>query len=103
MSLMMRKFDKNGFLDGQLLIAMPSMGDSRFARTVIYLCAHSGEGAMGIIVNKIAPDVEFADLLVQLGIAPTEGASEPAGKADAIRVHRGGPVETGRGFVLHSA
>ena len=103
MSLMTRKFDKSGFLDGQLLIAMPSMGDSRFARTVIYLCAHSKDGAMGIIVNKVAPEVRFADLLVQLGIVPAEDAARRAGRADAIRVHRGGPVETGRGFVLHSA
>jgi putative transcriptional regulator len=103
MSLMTRKFDKNGFLDGQLLIAMPSMGDSRFARTVIYLCAHSGEGAMGIIVNKVAQEVRFAELLVQLGIVPVEDGNSRAGEADAIRVHRGGPVETGRGFVLHSA
>ena len=83
-------------LTGKLLIAMPGMGDARFDRSVIFLCAHSPEGAMGLIVNKPAPDLAVADLLDQLGIA-----SGP----DAIRlpVHLGGPVEHGRGFVLHSA
>ncbi len=84
------------FLDGQLLIAMPGMGDLRFARAVIFLCAHSAGGAMGLIVNKAAPELRFADLLRQLGIPAG------AGLADA-RVHVGGPVERGRGFVLHSA
>lgn len=83
------------FLDGQLLIAMPGMGDQRFARAVIFLCAHSAEGAMGLIVNKPAPDLRFADLLKQLKIE-----SGPA-TADT-RVHFGGPVEHGRGFVLHT-
>jgi putative transcriptional regulator len=84
------------FLDGQLLIAMPGMGDLRFERSVIFMCAHSAEGAMGLIVNKPAPELSFADLLRQLKI--------PSG-ADLGRepVHFGGPVEHGRGFVLHSA
>jgi putative transcriptional regulator len=84
------------FLDGQLLIAMPGMGDPRFDRSVVFLCAHSAEGAMGLIVNKPAPDLNFADLLAQLKI---EASVDLAG----IRVHLGGPVEHGRGFVLHSA
>jgi putative transcriptional regulator len=84
------------FLDGQLLIAMPGMGDLRFERSVIFLCAHSAEGAMGLIVNKPAPDLSFADLLAQLKIP----ASAELGNS---RVHFGGPVEHGRGFVLHSA
>ena len=83
------------FLDGQLLIAMPAMGDMRFARAVIFVCAHSAEGAMGLIVNKPAPDLRFADLLKQLKIAPSPEAAE-------ARVHFGGPVEHGRGFVLHT-
>jgi putative transcriptional regulator len=83
-------------LTGKLLIAMPGMGDPRFDRSVIYLCAHSADGAMGLIVNKPAPDLAFADLLDQLGIA-----SGPA--AIRLPVHVGGPVEHGRGFVLHSA
>jgi putative transcriptional regulator len=84
------------FLDGQLLIAMPGMGDLRFERSVIFLCAHSAEGAMGLIVNKPAPDLSFADLLAQLKIP----ASAELGNS---RVHFGGPVEHGRGFVPHSA
>jgi len=82
-------------LSGKLLIAMPGMGDPRFARSVVFLCAHSAEGAMGLIVNKPAPDISFRGLLDQLGIKPGAGAA-------AIRVHFGGPVEHGRGFVLHS-
>ncbi len=84
------------FLDGQILIAMPGMGDPRFHRSVIFLCAHSAEGAMGLIVNKPAPDLRFRDLLKQLGIESRTEVGE-------IRVHFGGPVEHGRGFVLHSA
>jgi len=85
-------------LTGQLLIAMPQMQDPRFARSVIYLCAHGSEGAMGLVVNKYLddPPVTLSKLMGQLGIA-TEGL-----KVDP-RVHRGGPVEEGRGFVLHSA
>jgi len=83
------------FLDGQLLIAMPGMGDLRFERSVVFLCEHSPRGAMGLIVNKPAPELSFADLLSQLKI--------PA-KIDleTTRVYFGGPVEHGRGFVLHS-
>lgn len=84
------------FLDGQILIAMPGMGDPRFARAVIFLCAHSAEGAMGLIVNKPAQELRFRDLLKQLGI-------EASADVGGIRVHFGGPVEHGRGFVLHSA
>jgi putative transcriptional regulator len=84
------------FLDGQLLIAMPGMGDLRFARAVIFMCAHSAEGAMGLIVNKPAAELRFADLLRQLKIPVGPELAE-------TRVHFGGPVEHGRGFVLHSA
>ena len=59
-----------GYLDGQFLIAMPGMQDSRFERTVVYICAHSAEGAMGITINRPAPQITFHDLLVQLGIIP---------------------------------
>lgn len=93
----------SSFLDGQMLVAMPGMGDSRFARSVIYLCAHSEDGAMGIIVNQPAPKVSFPELLVQLEvIAPEESIRLPK-RAENVRVLKGGPVETGRGFVLHSA
>jgi putative transcriptional regulator len=88
--------DDPGFLDGKLLVAMPGMGDMRFARAVIFLCAHSAEGAMGLIVNKPTPELRFADLLRQLKIPASEGLA-------ATQVHFGGPVEHGRGFVLHSA
>ena len=88
--------DNNGdYLTGQLLIAMPNMRDPRFARTVIYVCAHNADGAMGLVVNRLVGSVTFPDLLVQLGI-DTEAVTEE------IRVHFGGPVESGRGFVLHS-
>lgn len=84
-------------LAGKLLIAMPSMGDPRFERSVVYLCAHGEEGAMGLIVNKPVTELRFAELLDQLGIPrPDKGTRD-------IRVHFGGPVEGGRGFVLHSA
>ena len=92
-----------GYLDGQMLIAMPSMRDERFERSLIYLCAHSPEGAMGIVVNQIAPDIRFSDLLVQLEIVPESDLIQLPRSAGAIRVLRGGPVETGRGFVLHSS
>ncbi|MBG0795306.1 YqgE/AlgH family protein [Methylocystis sp. H62] len=94
--------DERRFLDGQLLIAMPSMLDQRFARSVIYLCAHSEEGAMGIVVNQAARVRNFPDLLVQLQvIAPQERISLPS-RAEDIQVLSGGPVQTDRGFVLHT-
>ena len=92
-----------GFLDGNLLIAMPSMADKRFARSVVYICAHSADGAMGIVVNKIASEVSFRDLLVQLDVVQARNEPHLPSDVDQVRVHRGGPVETGRGFVLHSA
>ena len=92
-----------GYLDGQFLIAMPGMQDSRFARSVVYICAHSADGAMGIMVNQPAPQITFRDLLVQLDIIPDGPEIRLPEDADGMLVHRGGPVETGRGFVLHSA
>ena len=92
-----------GFLDGQMLVAMPGMADERFARSVIYLCAHSEEGAMGIVINRPASKVRFPDLLVQLDVIGEEEAIRLPGKAGAMQVLKGGPVETGRGFVLHSS
>jgi putative transcriptional regulator len=83
-------------LTGKLLIAMPEMGDPRFDHSVVYVCAHSSDGAMGLIINKPADDVNLTDLLEQLSI--DEGPD-----TRNIRVHYGGPVEHGRGFVLHSA
>ena len=95
--------DEEGYLDGQLLIAMPSMGDPRFARSVIYICAHSSEGAMGIVINQRAPNISFAELLEQLKIVPSEERISLPSALNAMDGHLGGPVETGRGFVLHSA
>lgn len=83
-------------LNGKLLIAMPSMGDPRFEHSVVFMCSHSDEGGMGLIVNKPADDLKFKDLLAQLNIEPDDDMRP-------IRVHFGGPVEYGRGFVLHSA
>lgn len=85
-----------GYLTGRLLIAMPGMRDSRFARSVVYLCAHNAEGAMGLVVNKLLDSVNFEELLQQLGI-------ENQRQGEPISIHFGGPVESGRGFVLHSA
>lgn len=106
----------DGYLEGQLLVAMPRMSDRRFRRSVIYLCAHSEEGAMGLIINQHVDHIDFPDLLERLGLTSSrqgddedaEGDGPDAGEimlpADlqAMPVHNGGPVETGRGFVLHT-
>ncbi|HEY2138024.1 MAG TPA: YqgE/AlgH family protein, partial [Xanthobacteraceae bacterium] len=94
---------KRGYLDGQMLIAMPSMRDERFSRSLIYVCAHSSEGAMGIIVNQLAVNVNFPDLLVQLEVIPAADIIQLPQRAGTVKVLKGGPVETGRGFVLHTA
>jgi putative transcriptional regulator len=86
----------NSSLSGQLLIAMPTMRDPRFARTVIYMCAHNADGAMGLVVNRLIGSLSFTELLKQLGF-------EGTGSQDNRKVHFGGPVETSRGFVLHSS
>jgi putative transcriptional regulator len=93
---------KRGYLDGQMLIAMPTMRDERFARTLIYVCAHSSDGAMGIVVNQPAANIKFPDLLVQLDVIPASDLIQLPRKAGTVKVLKGGPVETGRGFVLHS-
>lgn len=91
-------------LAGKILIAMPGMEDQRFARSLVYLCAHSSEGAMGIILNQPAPtSSSFADLLVQLDIIPEEERITLPPLARSMTVQNGGPVETTRGFVLHSS
>ena len=92
-----------GYLEGQCLIAMPQMGDTRFDRAVVFLCAHSAEGAMGIIVNKPAKNISFVDLLTQLNVIDPDNAIRLPDSARRVAVHNGGPVETGRGFVLHTA
>ena len=84
------------YLTGQLLLAMPSMLDTRFSKTVIYMCAHNEEGAMGLVVNRELESLTFPDLLNQLGIEPLIARPQ-------IKIHFGGPVDSGRGFVLHTA
>lgn len=90
-----RADQSESFLEGKLLIAMPGMGDDRFAQTVIYMCAHSAKGAMGIVINKPIPGLSFGELMKQLQI-------ETRPELDDFPILYGGPVETGRGFVLHS-
>jgi putative transcriptional regulator len=89
-----------GYLDGQMLIAMPALQEGPFARSLVYLCAHRHDGAMGIIVNHSAPTIKFPELLTQLGIVSEDDSIVVPSRE--IKVLRGGPVETGRGFVLHS-
>ena len=92
---------RRGFLDDQFLIAMPGMKDERFARSVIYICAHSEEGAMGLIINQ-AQQMLFPDLMVQLGILDEKQAIRLPETARDIVIRHGGPVDRSRGFVLHS-
>ena len=87
--------DAQHYLSGQILVAMPGLTDPRFARTVIYMCAHSADGAMGLVLNRALESLTFPDLLEQLGI-------ETASVEESINIHFGGPVESGRGFVLHT-
>jgi putative transcriptional regulator len=85
-----------GWLTGQMLIAMPSMSDPRFAQSVIFICAHTADGAMGVLLNRPLRKLKFGDLLGQLGVEPNPPKRE-------IRLGTGGPVDESRGFVLHSA
>ena len=87
--------NEENYLSGQLLIAMPGLQDPRFAKTVIFLCAHNADGAMGLVINREIDSISFPDLLEQLDI-------EPSDDVELIKVHFGGPVDSGRGFVLHS-
>jgi putative transcriptional regulator len=90
-----RPIGGESFLEGKLLIAMPGMTDPRFEKSVIFMCAHSTDGAMGIIVNKPVTGLSFQELLRKLELQVTS-------KTPNFPVLYGGPVETGRGFVLHS-
>jgi putative transcriptional regulator len=93
---------ERGFLDGQLLIAMPGMQDGNFARSVVYVCAHSAAGAMGFIINRPQP-ISFSEILVHLNLTDQDDDSiVVTGDAREFPILAGGPVETGRGFVLHS-
>ena len=86
----------SGYMTGRLLVAMPTIGDPRFEKTVIYMCAHSEEGAMGLVVNKLLGALTVSQLMSQLSLDASPLTAQ-------MPVHFGGPVETGRGFVLHSA
>ncbi|MCW8914919.1 MAG: YqgE/AlgH family protein [Magnetovibrio sp.] len=88
------EIEEDPYLAGQLLLAMPGMEDERFSKTVIYVCAHNGDGAMGLVINQPIADLSFNDLLEQLNLAQTAHSQK-------ISVQSGGPVEQGRGFVLH--
>ncbi|MFP6759772.1 MAG: YqgE/AlgH family protein [Alphaproteobacteria bacterium] len=88
---------QDGYLSGQLLIAMPQMTDPRFEHSVVYMCAHNADGAMGLVVNKLVDAMSFTELLRQM-----ELEIESDNLDDRIQVHFGGPVESARGFVLHT-
>lgn len=88
--------EKKNYLTGRLLLAMPAMGDPRFHKAVIYMCAHDEHGAMGLVINHTLPGIDLSQLLAQLNINP-ENENTPD-----TPVMSGGPVETARGFVLHT-
>ena len=88
--------------EGRFLIAMPSLRDGPFARSVVYMCAHREDGAMGIVINQRAEEIDFSQLLVQLDVVGEAEAIRLPARVEHMRVLRGGPVDTGRGFVLHS-
>jgi putative transcriptional regulator len=90
------------YLKGQLLLAMPAIGDGRFHRSVIYICSHSDQGAMGLVINKASDNIDFVALLDQLNVEVHQEIGAPSTLDDVI-IHEGGPVEVGRGFILHSA
>ena len=93
---------KQGYLSGQLLLSMPGMTDPRFDGTVIYICTHTEEGAMGLVINKLCDNIDFPDLLDQLNI-DCDKTKDLDFLRNNITLHEGGPVESGRGFILHSA
>lgn len=92
---------EHGFLDGQFLIAMPGMADANFARTVVYICAHSDDGAMGFVINR-PQQLNFSDVLLHLDIVEEDEVIRLPGTTRDFPIRAGGPVESGRGFVLHS-
>ncbi|MFM9940654.1 MAG: YqgE/AlgH family protein [Hyphomicrobiaceae bacterium] len=98
-----RKSPGEGSLEGQLLLAMPNMTDKRFQRSVIYMCSHTPDSAMGLIINQRANGVTFPGLLKQLKIIGDEAEDSLSPDVMRMSVHVGGPVSTQQGFVLHSA
>jgi putative transcriptional regulator len=89
-------------LRGQFLVAMPGMGDERFHDTVIYIVGHGDEGAMGLVVNQPVEDMRFADILEELGLGEKKEIIQLPSMVRDREVLRGGPMQRGRGFVLHS-
>ena len=89
-------------MEGRVLIAMPALDDPNFARTVIYICSHTDEGAMGLIINQPMTEPTFRELLEQLHVIPAQNTAELPRQVYSLPVCFGGPVDTGRGFVLHS-
>lgn len=87
---------RDNFLEGKLLIAMPGMPDPRFEKSVIFMCAHSAKGAMGLIINKPIEGLSFGELMEKFNITVTTLTPEPP-------LLFGGPVNMGRGFVLHTS
>ncbi len=97
------QFDGSDYLDGKFLIAMPGMGDARFEKSVIYICAHSEKGAMGFIINRALHTPTIIEFFTQLGIISESEVDELITNFEKVQLCSGGPVEPGRGFVLHSA
>jgi len=89
-------------LRGQFLVAMPGMGDERFRDAVIYMVGHTDEGAMGLIVNQPVEDMRFVDILEELGLGEKSEVIRLPSTVREREVLRGGPMQRGRGFVLHS-
>lgn len=98
----MSEIEATDTLEGQFLIAMPSMADNRFEHSVIYICSHSEQGAMGLIVNQVAKHLSLEELLIQLNIVDDGNAIRLPSQVRDMDVLKGGPVEVERGFVLHS-
>ena len=92
----------SSYLNGKLLVAMPGIGDARFERSVIFMCAHSPEGAMGIVINRTSKQITFPELLEKLEIISADHRIDLSPKVRGMTVQAGGPVEAGRGFVLHT-
>jgi putative transcriptional regulator len=94
--------DKGNYLTGRMLLAMPGMGDPRFHRAVIFICAHDANGAMGLVINHRLPGLDLSQLLQQMNIRPADDApARPL--TESLPVMSGGPVESARGFILHSS
>ena len=90
------------FLEGQFLVAMPNMGDARFENTIIFVCAHNDEGAMGFIINRAMANPSVTEFLKKLGLVSELDIGKIPLDVSQKELHTGGPVEPGRGFVLHS-